>query len=146
MKIYTAASFIEQARIRQMKETLIQMGHTVVSTWLEEAVRPDGISEGQFERKMAAKDLQEVASADCMILDVEKPTKTAGKMVEFGFALAKHKLIYVVGEPPAHAIFLSLADEQFDTWDALFVYFRENHKTAKVFTDQLTSNYLISPT
>ena len=143
MKIYTAASFCEQQRIRTHKETLIQMGHVIVASWLEEAVRPEGINEEQFERKMAAKDLQEVASADCMILDVEKPTKTAGKMVEFGFALAKHKLIYVVGEPPAHAIFLSLADEQFDTWDALFAYFRENHKTAKVFTDQLTSNYLI---
>lgn len=146
MKIYTAASFVEQQRIRAMKETLIQMGHTVVATWLEEAVRPDGISEEQFERKMAAKDLQEVSSADCMILDVAKPTKTAGKMVEFGFALAKHKLIYVVGEPPAHAIFLSLADMHFKTWDELFEYFKATHKTEKVFTDQLTSNYLIEVT
>lgn len=143
LKIYTGASFVEQKRIREKKEILIQMGHTVVSTWLEEAIRPDGMSEEQFEKKMAAKDLQEVASCDCFILDVEKPTKTAGKMVELGFALAKHKLVYVVGEPPAHAIFLSLTDKQFKNWIDLFDYFSVVHPTEKVFADQLTENYLI---
>ena len=128
-----------------MKEQLIQQGHTVLSTWLEEAVRPEGISEIQFEYKMAMKDLQEVAAADCMILDVDSPTKTAGKMVEYGFALAKHKLIYVVGEPPAHAIFLSLADRFFVDWEHLFAYFRVHHKTEKAFVDQLDSKYLIEP-
>lgn len=144
MKIYTAASFVEQQRIRNHKETLIQMGHSILSTWLEEAVRPDGMTEGQFERKMAIKDLQEVAAADCLILDTAQPTKTAGKMVEYGFALAKHKLIYTVGTPPAHAIFLSLADKHFMDWDELFAYFRENHRTEKVFVDQLTPQYLIT--
>ena len=143
MKIYTAASFVEQKRIRAMKETLIQLGHTVVSTWLEEAQRPDGISESQFEHKMAIKDLQEVAACDCFILDCASPSKTAGKMVEFGFAVAKHKLIYVVGTPPAHAIFLSLADKTFGTWDELFDYFKVAHPKEKVFLDQLTESYLI---
>ncbi len=144
MKIYTGASFVEQKRIRACKEALIQLGHTVVSTWLEEASRPDGISEVQFEHKMAIKDLQEVAACDCFILDVEKPTKTAGKMVEFGFAVAKHKLIYVVGTPPAHAIFLSLADKAFASWEELYTYFKEVHPTDTKFVDQLTSNYLIA--
>ena len=144
MKIYTAASFVEQKRIREMKEKLIQMGHTVVSTWLEEAVRPDGMTLEQFERKMAIKDLQEVAAADCVILDVEKPTKTSGKMVEVGFALAKHKLIYIVGVPPAHAIFLSLADKHFESWDLLFQYFEETHKTEKGFVDQFQPQYLLT--
>lgn len=145
MKIYTGATFSEQARIRAMKEQLIQQGHTVLSTWLEEAVRPEGITEYQFETKMAMKDLQEVAACDCFILDTASPSKTAGKMVEFGFALAKHKLCYVVGEPPPHAIFTHLADKHFKDWDELFVYFREHHKTEKVFVDQLSSAYLIEP-
>ena len=146
MRIYTAATFSEQLRIRSHKETLIQMGHTVLSTWLEEAVRPEGITESQFEHKMAMKDLQEVAACDCMILDVASPSKTAGKMVEYGFALAKHKLIYVVGTPPAHAIFLSLADLHFNTWNELFEYFKSQHKTEKAFVDQLDSKYLIDGT
>ena len=130
MKCYTAATFAEQARIRGHKEILIQLGHTITSSWLEESlyVRPDGMPEETFERKMAMKDLQEVAMADCFILDVENPSKTAGKMVETGFALAKHKLVYVVGKPPPHSIFLLLADKHFDTWDELFEHFRSNHK------------------
>ena len=143
MKIYTAASFVEQKRIREMKEQLIQRGHTVLSTWLEDAVRPEGMTEEQFELKMAIKDLQEVAAADCVILDTASPSKTAGKMVEVGFALAKHKLLYVVGEPPAHAIFLHLADKKFKNWDELFAYFDEKHPTAPKFIDQLTPAYLI---
>ena len=143
MKIYCAASFVEQKRIRAMKEELVQQGHAVLSTWLEESVRPDGMTEEQFELKMAIKDLQEVAAADCVILDTASPTKTAGKMVEVGFAFAKHKLVYVVGEPPTHAIFLHLADRKFADWDDLFDFFSENHKTAPKFVDQLTKGYLI---
>lgn len=131
MKIYTAASFTEQQRIRQYKEPLFQMGHSVIASWLEEQVKPQGMTDEEFGRKMAAKDLQEVASADCLILDLEAPSKTSGKMIETGFALAKHKLIYVVapeGTMTKGHIFLLLADRIFPSWNALLEYFRENHK------------------
>ena len=130
MKCYTAATFAEQARIRANKEILLQLGHIITSTWLEESlfVRPEGMPEEVFERKMAMKDLQEVAMADCFILDVENTSKTAGKMVEVGFALAKHKLVYIVGTPPPHSIFLLLADKHFKTWDELFEHFKVYHK------------------
>ena len=128
MKIYTAATFAEQERIRSYKEPLFKMGHSVISTWLEEQIKPEGMSEHNFERKMAMKDLQEVSAADCVILDVANPSRTAGKMVEYGFALAKHKLVYVVGELPAHAIFLGLADGVFPDWDSLLKFISENHK------------------
>jgi len=49
-------------------------------------------------------------------------------MVETGFALAKHKLVYVVGNIPPHSIFLSLADGHFPDWNVLLEYFREMHK------------------
>lgn len=83
----------------------------------------------QFDRKMAAKDLREIAAADCVILDLENPSKTMGKMVEYGFALAAHKLIYVVGEVPKGGIFMYLSDQLFDSWDQLFKYFEVEHKT-----------------
>src|SRR3990167_11112032 len=108
MKIYTAASVTEQKRIRQHKEQLIQLGHTVVASWLEEQIKPAGMDDIQFGRKMAAKDLQEIAAADCIILDLSNPSKTMGKMVEAGFALAKHKLFYTVGEIPQGSIFMLL--------------------------------------
>jgi len=130
LKVYTAATFSEQNRIRQHKETLFQLGHSVISTWLNEQVRPDGISDEQFGKKMAIKDLQEIAEADCFILDLENPSKTMGKMVETGFALAKHKLFYLVapkGTLTKGHIFCFLADLIFTSWDELFEYFKQAH-------------------
>lgn len=127
-----------------MKEALVQQGHQVLSSWLEEVVKPDGMSERDFERKMAMKDLQEVASCDCLILDTASPSRTAGKMIETGFAIAKHKLFYTVGEVPEHAIFLGLADAQFKDWDHLLAFFTERHKTEPSHVDQLSSKYLLA--
>lgn len=120
MKIYLAASFTEQKRIRAQKEKLIQLGYTVLSSWLEEQVKPEGMNDEIFGRKMAAKDLREIAAADCFILDMEAPSRTMGKMVELGFAIANHKLIYVVapaGTMTHSHIFVMLADQIFSSWD-----------------------------
>ena len=130
MKIYTAASFSEQNRIRQYKEPLFHLGHSVLSTWLDEQVKPAGMSDEQFGKKMAAKDLQEIAAADCFILDLEAPSQTMGKMVELGFALAKHKLIYIVAPETTFTkghIFCMLADQRFTSWLDLLSYFAKNH-------------------
>ena len=108
------------------------MGHTITASWLEEQVKPAGMLQIQFDKKMAAKDLQEISAADCIILDLENPSKTSGKMIEFGFALAKHKLSYVVGDVPPGGIFMYLADRIFASWDELFAYFAEAHKEAHV--------------
>jgi len=134
MKIYTAATFSEQDRIRHHKERLFQLGHSVVSTWLEEQIKPNGMTDEQFGRKMAAKDLREIVLADCLILDLENPSKTMGKMIEYGFALAHHKLIYVVAPPGTLTkghIFCLLADHIFTGWDELFAYFGEHHPEVK---------------
>ena len=127
MKIYLAASFVNQKRLRQCKDALWQRGHYVLATWLDEQIKPEGMTEEQFERKMAIKDMQEVAACDCFILDLCDPTKTMGKMVELGFAIAHHKLIYTVGNPAPHSIFLSYADHHFDTWEDVYKFFEHNH-------------------
>jgi len=127
VKIYTAATFSEQKKIRVYKERFVQMGHSVLSTWLEEQMRPDGITQEQFDRKMAAKDFQEISACDCFILDMEIRSASMGKMTEFGFALARHKLIYVVGAPPNGSIFVALSDILFNDWEALFKHFQSHH-------------------
>lgn len=135
MKIYTAATFSEQNRIRAHKERLFSLGHSVVATWLEEQIKPEGMNDEQFGRKMAAKDLREIAVADCLILDLENPSKTMGKMVELGFAYANHKLVYVVapeGTMTKGHIFCMLADHIFSSWDELFDYFKLHHPDHKM--------------
>lgn len=134
MKIYTAATFSQQDRIRHMKEQLFKQGHSVLSTWLNEQIKPDGMTDEQFGKKMANKDLQEIAEADCFILDLEFPSQTMGKMVETGFALAKHKLFYAVapeGTLTKGHIFIMLADRIFKSWDELFEYFKLHHPDYK---------------
>lgn len=147
MKVYTAATFQEQDRIRRYKEVLYNLGHSVVSTWLEEQVKPAGMTDEEFGRKMAMKDLQEISTADCLILDLANPSKTMGKMVEFGFALAKHKLLYVVapGETLTKGhIFCFLADKVFQSWDDLFEYFRVHHAEGKHMTAAELADHLRS--
>lgn len=143
MKIYTAASFGEQDRIRQMKEELFKLGHSVLSTWLHEQVKPTGMTDEQFGKKMAQKDLQEIAEADCFILDLEKPSQTMGKMVELGFALAKHKLIYVVapeGTLTKGHIFCFGADHIFKSWKELFEFFAKHHSGKTLTAVQHVAN------
>lgn len=106
------------------------MGHSTLSTWLDEQIKPAGMTDEQFGKKMATKDLQEIAACDCFILDMASPSTTMGKMVEAGFAIAKHKLFYVVdpnGDISKGHIFMLLADNIFKSWDELFQYFREYH-------------------
>lgn len=138
MKIYTAGTFRNQHRIRTMRDKLFLLGHNVLSSWLNEQVKPNGMTEEDFGRKMASKDLREIQEADCMILDLADPSQTGGKLIEFGFAIAHHKLLYTVGDMIPHAIFLSLADCHFDTWEELFKFFAENHSES----DQDANKYI----
>lgn len=125
MKIYIAGTFQSQHRLRPMRDRLWKMGHEVISTWLDECAKPEGMSNEIFNRQLAMKDLTEVRAADCLILDVTGTSTTGGRMVEWGYALGQSKLRYLVGE--GDCIFLKLADVKFADWEALFTYFDSEH-------------------
>ena len=125
MKIYLAASFQAQRRIRPLRDKLFSMGHTVISSWLEENMVPAGMSQEIFDRQLAVKDLQEVKCADIIIVDTMEPSTTGGRYAELGFSLAQPMLKYHVG--PINSIFERLVDVHFDTWDECFEYFEDYH-------------------
>ena len=127
MKIYLAASFTERKRIRIQREKLADLGHQVISSWLEEPPKPAHMDIDSYERKMAVKDLQELATTHCFILDLKNGNATMGKMVEYGYAIATGKILYVVGIPPKHSIFTLLADKLFRDWDEAIKYIKANH-------------------
>lgn len=108
------------------------MGHEVVSTWLDEVAKPEGMEEREFHRTLAIKDIAEVFSADCIILDLDEPSTTGGRSVEWGVALAPRqaKLKYVVGLN-RYGVFYQLADQQFTNWDQLFTYFETHHRRSE---------------
>ncbi len=117
MKIYISASFKSQKAMRPWRDKLWELGHQVVGTWLDEIAKPDSMSLDVWFKKLAIKDITEVKEADCLILDLSETSTTCGRAVELGYALATHKLVYLVGKP--NGVFHSLADGVFNTWPEL---------------------------
>lgn len=119
MRIYIAGYFDTRERIRPYADKLWKLGHEVVSTWLQEVARPEGMSKEEFWKKLAIKDLAEINAADLLILDTIDVTPRGGREVELGFALGRFqtKSIYMVG--PIRNVFHTLVDKQYPDWDSL---------------------------
>lgn len=120
MRIYIAGSFVDQKELRAEAHRVWGLGHEITGTWLQEVAKPIGMPDDMFKRKLAIKDLCEVARADLLILDNRR--STGGKNAEWGFALGEfqHKQLWLIGEPTN--VFQYLADEMFSSWDECFYY------------------------
>lgn len=125
LKIYTAARFSDRPRLRLMRDRLFELGHECTATWLDEVSKPETMTTEIFNRKLAAKDFNEISSADVLVIDTLEPLITnaetssgGGREVELGFALGQwhRKEIWRVG--PARNVFHQLADRVFADWDA----------------------------
>src|ERR1039458_5847414 len=117
-KIYIAAKFARRLDMRPIADRLWNLGFEIVSSWLNEVKKPDWMTEEEFYKKTAIKDLCEVSKADIFLLDTAVASETGGKENEFGFALGHwhQKAIYIVG--PARSVFHSLADKVFTDWES----------------------------
>lgn len=118
MKIYVAGSFTDQHDLREKSLKLWSLGHCVVSTWLHEAKRPSNMTEQEYKRKLAIKDIAEVCEADLVLLDNRQ--SSGGKNVEWGVGLGRfqNKLLWLIGEPSN--VFHYLADRSFNTWEEVY--------------------------
>jgi hypothetical protein len=118
MKIYIAAQFESRKRLRPYADKLWNMGHEVVSSWLNETSKPPCMPHAAFMRKLAFKDCSEIQSADLLIQDTFKMSYRGGAATEFGIALRAYqsKLLWIVG--PVRSVFHYLNDKQFDSWTA----------------------------
>ena len=123
MKIYIAGTFEDQKALRGESDALWQLGHEVVSTWLNETKRSKYLTEDEQNKKLALKDVVESCIADCIILDNRQ--RSSGKNTEWGVGIHSfhHKLLWIVGRRTA--VFHSLADKHFDTWQDVFDYLRQ---------------------
>ena len=122
MKIYLAGSFTSRFDLRPIRDRLWELGHDVVSTWLDESIPTPGMTRETFERKLGLKDLVESAMADLVIVDLLAPSTTGGRYVEYGLALGRfqRQLVWLVG--PLTGVFHYLADEHFDSWAECLAY------------------------
>jgi len=119
MRIYIAGTFQDQKRLREISMAVWSAGHEITGTWLHETARHEGMSQAEFTRKLAMKDIAEVYAADLIILD--NAQSSGGKNVEWGVALGsfQKKLLWLVGEPSN--VFHHLADKTFPSWESVLV-------------------------
>ncbi len=109
MKVYLAAAWSRRAEIEEVAVRIRSLGVEVTSQWLtEEKAQQTGAME-KFLRDRAYLDLNDVARADALVrfTDSEALDKTGdsfsvnllsgARMVEFGYAKALGKTLYVVG-------------------------------------------------
>lgn len=118
MKIYLASRYSRMRELRGYREQLNAKGHVITSRWLDgEHEAADG-DESQW-RRFAEDDCADIRRAECVISFTEPsttPTPRGGRHVEFGFALALHKQIIIVGH--RENVFHYLEDVAFfQTWE-----------------------------
>jgi len=104
LTVYIAGQYARRDEFREVVKRLREELHfTVTSRWLDET-EPLNLQMGQhsedFYRITAAIDLQDIAKSDAILFFSEDPLVgviRGGRHVEFGYALAKGKTIFVVG-------------------------------------------------
>ena len=130
IKIYVSGTYNDQKRLREEAGKLFALGHKVTGTWLNEVQKPEVLSEEEWFRCLAVKDLAELAEADAIVCDLNNTSSSGGRYVEWGFALGRYNMLKVLVGPDQRGVFNTLADRSFTTWDEVINYFQENHAVA----------------
>jgi nucleoside 2-deoxyribosyltransferase len=103
MKMYLAAQFARRAELAVYAKALEEAGVEVTSEWLAQQSPQDGAMShhtADENRTYAQNDLIDVDRADAVLFFSEDPTvgiPRGGRHVEFGYALARDKAVWVVG-------------------------------------------------
>lgn len=118
MKIYIASRFADREKLRPIRDKIWAIGHELTNSWLDEVAKIPGMTTTEFWRKLAIKDLCEIAAADLLIRSTQKMSHTGGADCEVGFTLGQYqkKLLWIVG--PKRNVFHELADRHFTSWTA----------------------------
>lgn len=112
MKIYTAALFSEQARMRRINDELIQIGHNPTARWINATATDD-------QAAAAVECFEDVMEADAVIkFSLPRGTyyKGGGRQTEWGLAITLNKRLILVGD--REQVFDHFPGiDQFDTWE-----------------------------
>lgn len=108
MKVYLAGAYAAREQLKEIAGVFEAAGHRVTSRWLEATheiapgtvgVAPD--HDDQLVYQHASEDFQDIRKAEALVVFVPGPGvlmgNTGGRHVETGFALARGKIVVVVG-------------------------------------------------
>lgn len=132
MKIYVSGTFTDQARLRLEAIKLLGEGHEVTGSWLQESKKPEQLSYDEWMFHLATKDVAEVFAADCIICDLDNPSTSGGRYVEWGVACHPRStmLRFTVGGAIhkegsyVYGCFNHLAHKTFRNWDEVHAYLK----------------------
>ncbi len=116
MNIYIASSWVNRYKLREVREQLSKYGHEVTSQWINVGGKVDDHSQDQLEA--AKMDIDDIISADILIVDASLPSSRGGYIFEAGFAHGRNIDVVVVGKHPC--TFFNLFPHYVD-WKALMV-------------------------
>lgn len=135
MKIYVSGTFTDQTRLAKRAAELQALGHTITSSWLYETNKPDNLSYDQWMFQLGYKDVGEVFSSDCIVLDQDGNSTSGGRYVEWGVACHPHSMVLrvTVGGKACdqsemgyvYGCFNHLAHLHYPTWDQLLDQFKD---------------------
>ena len=95
MRIYLAAPYDEMHRMQEWAARLEKAGHVITAKWIH------GNEEGMTLHDAAQMDLDDIDAADAvvsMVLPKGSMFSSGGRHVEFGYGLARDKLMIVVSD------------------------------------------------
>jgi hypothetical protein len=99
MRIYLASRFSRLKEMRSYAARLQDLGHDIRSRWIWRSEPNVEDLDGPDAARVAAEDVSDVLSSQCVILFTDPPRSPtrAGKEVEFGCAIGtgRHRLIVV---------------------------------------------------
>ena len=118
MKIYIAACFVQQAEVRTKALELEALGHECTSSWRYEKGAGDGSEPEMKDHYTTAAlcDLKDIGRSDVLLLLTAQVSRSGGKHVETGYALAKNKRVILVGPRRAENVFHWLVPEYYENW------------------------------
>ena len=125
--VYLAAGYDQQERMRGYRKTLEDRRDLVVtSRWIdvkesnpmqEQAISADEESAANYCRV----DLDDIDRADIFVMFTDTPSTSGGRHTELGYAIAREKVIFIVG--PRENIFQAMEGAiHFATWEDLCSY------------------------
>ena len=103
MRVYLAARYEEHPKMRVWRDVLASNGIVVTSRWINGGhdIREDANHDEQ-RRRFAEEDLADIDEADALVAWNPKEhhrSGRGGRHVELGYAIAKGKMVILVGEP-----------------------------------------------
>lgn len=97
MKVYLAARYEKKLSLLNLAAALEKDGHQITSRWIQMPKAEDDDTKAEAAQAC----LDDIDAADCLVLLSENHAEICergGRHVEVGYALAKGKLIVVIGE------------------------------------------------